>query len=133
MEPIDSELMNFVTAFIQPFQLEKVVDALRRVPDFPGMSVSEVRGFGRHGAHPPHAGEPEEVDPFKRKVRIEIFCRARELGAIVETIREAARTGNPGDGKILIGTLAWAVRIRTGEEGPVALLSGHSSGRHEHR
>jgi len=132
MEPIDSELMNSVTAFIQPFQLERVVDALRRVPDFPGMSVTEVRGFGRHGAHPPVAGEREEVDPFKKKVRIEIFCRANELSTIVDTIRETAHTGNPGDGKILIGTLAGAVRIRTGEEGAAALLSGHSSGRHEH-
>lgn len=132
MASIESELMNSVVAFIQPFQLENVVDALRNVPGFPGMSVSEVRGFGRHGAHPPQAGEREEVDPFKPKVRIEIFCRAHELSAIVETIRETARTGNPGDGKILIGTLAWAVRIRTGEEGPSALISGHASGRHDH-
>lgn len=132
MEPIQSELINSVVAFIQPFQLEKVVDALRCVPGFPGMSVSEVRGFGRHGAHPPHEGEREEVDPFRKKVRIEIFCGAQELSTIVETIREAAHTGNPGDGKILIGTLAWAVRIRTSEEGPQALRSGHSSGRHDH-
>ena len=132
MEPMETELMNSVVAFIQPFQLEKVVDALRRIPGFPGMSVSEVGGFGRHGAHPPHRGEREEVDPFKKKVRIEIFCLAHELSAVVDTIRETAHTGNPGDGKILIGTLAWAVRIRTGEEGPAALRSGPASERDEH-
>ena len=132
MEPTESEPMTTIVAFIQPFQLEKVVDALRRIPGFPGMSVTEVGGFGRHGAHPPHRGEREEVDPFKKKVRIEIFCLAHELSGVVDTIRETAHTGNPGDGKILIGTLTWAVRIRTGEEGPAALRSGHASGRHEH-
>ena len=51
---MDSEIITAIVAFIQPFQLDRVVNALRRLPDFPGMSVSDVRGFGRHGAHPPH-------------------------------------------------------------------------------
>ena len=120
---MDSEIINSIVAFIQPFQLDRVVNALRHVPNFPGMSVSEVRGFGRHGAHQPHKGEAAEVDPFKPKVRIEIFCRAPELSNIVEALRGAAHTGNAGDGKILIGTTDWAYRIRTGEEGPAAVLN----------
>jgi nitrogen regulatory protein PII len=119
--------MHAVIAFIQPFMLEQVVDALRLLPSFPGMSVSEVRGFGRLCAHAPHRGERTEVEPFEAKVRIEIYCRDTELRAIVETIREAAHTGNPGDGKILVAPLDRVVRIRTGEDGAEALLCGHPS------
>ena len=64
-------------AFIQPFQLDAVVDALRHVRGFPGLSVSEVRGLGlQRDAHPPRSGERSEVDPFETRVRLEIFCRA---------------------------------------------------------
>jgi nitrogen regulatory protein PII len=114
--------LRHVVAFIQPFQLDSVVDALRRLPQFPGMSVSEVRGFGTHQAHPPRAGEATEVDPFERKMRLEIFCRVPELAAIVEAIRQAAHTGNPGDGMIFAGPVALACRIRTAEWGEEALL-----------
>jgi nitrogen regulatory protein PII len=62
-----------------------------------------------------------EVDPFTPMARIEITCRGQELSVIVETIRQTARTGHPGDGKIFIGTLAWAIRIRTSEEGAAAI------------
>jgi nitrogen regulatory protein PII len=111
-------------AFIQPFQLESVVDSLRRLPGFPGMSVSEVRGFGAHLSHPPHPGESTEVSPFEKRTRIEIFCRAADLTAIVEAIRAAAHTGNRGDGKIFAGPIAIACRIRTAEWGEDALLAG---------
>lgn len=119
--------LRHVVAFIQPFQLDSVVDALRRLPRFPGMSVSEVRGFGAHLAHPPRAGEATEVDPFEEKIRLEIFCRVSELTTIVEAIREAAHTGNPGDGMIFAGPVAVACRIRTAEWGEEALLGGRTS------
>ncbi len=112
-----------IVAFIQPFQLGGVVDALRRLPQFPGMSVSEVRGFGTHGAHPPRPGEATEVDPFERKTRLEIFCRLADLATIVEAIRGAAHTGHPGDGKIFAGPVAIACRIRTADWGEDALVS----------
>ena len=116
--------LRHVVAFIQPFQLDSVVDALRRVPGFPGMSVSEVRGFGSHLSHPPQPGEATEVDPFEARVRLEVFCRVVDLTAIVEAIRTAAHTGNPGDGKIFAGPIAIACRIRTAEWGEDALLAG---------
>jgi nitrogen regulatory protein P-II 1 len=119
---MDSDLINTVVAFIRPFQLDPVVDALRHLPNFPGLSVCDVRGFGRHGAHPPNRGEVAEVDPFAHMVRLEITCRGQELSSIVETIRRTARTGHPGDGKIFISTAAWACRIRTDEEGPDAVF-----------
>ena len=115
--------LDVVVAFIQPFQLEAVVNALRRLPDFPGMSVCEVRGFGAHAAHPPRVGEASEVVPFKKKVRIEICCVHAQLDSIVEAIRSAAHTGNPGDGKVFAHPLALACRIRTGERGKAALLA----------
>jgi nitrogen regulatory protein PII len=125
---MESDLLNIVVAYIQPFRLEAVVDALRALPGFPGMSVSEARGFGRHGAHRPRPGERSEVEAFEPTARIEIACTGSELSGVVETIRETARTGHAGDGKIFIGTLAWAIRIRTGEEGPDAIHGRSGAG-----
>ena len=124
MQPNSS--LNYVVAFIQPFQLDGVVDALRQLPRFPGMSVSDVRGMGAHRAHPPVKGEDTEVHPFEKKVRIEIFCIPSELVAIIETIRKTAHTGNAGDGKIFAGPVTLAYRIRTAEWGEGAILSGRS-------
>ena len=118
--------INVVVAFIQPFQLDNVVDALRRLPSFPGMSVSDVRGVGAHRGDPPRAGESTEWHPFEKKVRVEVFCRPSELVAIIETVRKAAHTGNAGDGKIFAGPVMLAYRIRTGEWGESAILSGSS-------
>ncbi len=114
---MSSGLVNWIVAFIQPFQLERVVDALRSLPRFPGMSVSRVEGFGRLEAHPPREGERTEIDPFKPKVRLEIYCAGTDVASIAETIRQAARTGNPGDGLILVGDSARVYRIRSDAEG----------------
>jgi nitrogen regulatory protein PII len=117
---MSGESLNVVVAFIQPFQLESVVNTLRRLPGFPGMSVTEVRGFGRHGAHPPHEGEPAEVVPLEKKLRLEIYCLSSEATSILHAIRQAAHTGHHGDGKLFVIDVAWAMRIRTGEAGPSA-------------
>ena len=117
--------MHVVVAFVQPFLLEEVVDALRLVRNFPGMSVSEVRGFGRRCAHAPRRGEATEVEPFEERVRIEVCCRGAELKPILDTLSASAHTGNAGDGKIFVVPLEHAVRIRSREEGPEALLCGH--------
>lgn len=118
---MNGESMTAIIAFIQPFQLESVVNALRNTPGFPGMSVTEVRGFGRRGAHPPHEGDLAEVVPLEKKIRLEIYSRGSEASAILQTIRRAAHTGHQGDGKIFVVDVAWAMRIRTGEVGPAAL------------
>ena len=117
---MSGESLNGVIAFIQPFQVESVVNALRRLPRFPGISVTEVRGFGRHGAHPPHEGELAEVAPLEKKIRLEIYCLASEATSILQTIRQAAHTGHPGDGVGFVIDVAWGMRIRTGEAGPAA-------------
>jgi nitrogen regulatory protein PII len=113
--------MNWIVAFIQPFQLEKVVDALREIPGFPGMTVTDAQGFGRLLAHPPRPGESTEVEAFRPRVRLEIACPGTQVSEIAETIRRTARTGNPGDGLVLVSDLAWAYRIRSDVEGPDAL------------
>lgn len=117
-----------VIAFFQPFQLESVVNALRSMPGFPGLSVSEVRGFGRHGAHPPQEGELAEVVPLEKKVRLEVYCLASEATAILKAIRQAAHTGHQGDGKVFVVDVASAMRIRTGEVGLAALDGGAGRG-----
>ncbi len=125
---METELMNVIVAFVQPFQLDGVVAVLRRIPNFPGMSVSEIGGFGSHMAHLPRTGERSEVHPFEPMMRIEIFCRAAEFVAIVEAIRKAAYTGHERDGKIFGGPLGMACRIRTGELGQSALLPPKAEG-----
>lgn len=118
---MESQALAVVIAFIQPFQLESVVDALRRIDGCPGMSVSDVRGVGCTGAHPPRSGKRTEVAPLDRKTRLEIFCRTTDVRVIVEAIRTAAHTGNPGDGKIFVSPVVEAQRIRTGERGEAAV------------
>ena len=117
-----------IVAFIRPFQLAKVTDALRVLPNFPGMSVSDGRGFGSHLAHPPAEGERGEVHPFKEFVRIEIFCRGTDEVAITETILHLSHTGHRGDGKIFVSSVRSARRIRTGDWGDSAVLKQEASG-----
>ncbi len=100
--------MREIKAVIQEFMLPKVVEALRTHPEFPGLTVSRVRGFGR--------SEPEkdlaETDP---KIKLEIVVPAALVESVVELIRSNAHTGRPGDGKIFVSTVDAAVRVRTGE------------------
>ena len=122
-----SSELQVIVAFIQPFQLDAVVDAVRRIPNFPGMSVIEVRGFGAHTAHAPRAGDATEVHPFETHLRLEVFCRLSDASVILETIRIAARTGHPGDGKVFAGAVTAACRIRTTEWGDEALITAPSA------
>lgn len=119
---MDPELLHVIVAFIKPFKLDAVAAAVRRIPNSPGMSASEVGGFGSHLAHPPRPGERSEVHPFEATTRIEIFCTAAMFVAVIEAIRKAADTGQAGDGKIFATQVTTACRIRTGELGSAALL-----------
>jgi nitrogen regulatory protein P-II 1 len=125
---MESSPLQLVVAFIQPFQLDRVVDAVRRIPSFPGMSVSEVRGFGSHAAHLPREGERAEVHPFDTHLRLEVVCRLSDVGDIVEAIRQAAHTGHAGDGKVFAGPVTLGCRIRTGERGEAAVLAAAAKG-----
>ena len=112
--------MKEIKAYIQPFMLQKVTDALHGI-HVRGMSISELKGFGREKDEAyPHHGR-EMVTEFTPKIKIEIVCPDEEYEAIVRTIRENAHTGRRGDGKIFVATVQEAISIRTGERGDEAI------------
>jgi nitrogen regulatory protein P-II 1 len=110
--------MTVVVAYVQPFQLEPLADALRAVPGFPGMTITDARGFGRARAHAPRPGEPGEVDPFRDTVRVEIVCASEAAPHIADTICRAAHTGHDGDGLVLTMPVSSRRRIRDDASGP---------------
>ena len=112
--------MKLITAIIKPFKLDEVKDALKSV-GVAGITVSEVRGFGRQGGHSEtYRGAEYKID-FVPKVRLEIVVDDRLADSVVTTIKESAATGKIGDGKIWVSTVDRLVRIRTGEEGSDAI------------
>lgn len=110
--------MKVITAMVQPFMLSKVTHALEEISGFPGMTVTDVRGFGRekstHDAGAPHRVIEDFVE-YVKKARIEIVARDEMIDLIVETIRRTAHTGNRGDGKIFVWPVEHVVRIQTGD------------------
>ena len=112
--------MKLVTAVVKPFKLEEVKEALRGA-GVQGMTVTEVRGFGRQRGHTEvYRGAEYQVD-FVPKVRIEVLCDDGEVNGVVDAIMKSARTGKIGDGKIFVTPAEQVHRIRTGEAGRDAL------------
>lgn len=112
--------MKIVTAIIKPFKLEEVRDALTAI-GVHGMTVTEVRGFGRQKGHTELYRGSEYVVDFLPKIRIEILTENDKTDTIVDTITKAANTGQIGDGKIYILPVGDVIRIRTGERGADAI------------
>ncbi len=112
--------MKLVTAIIKPFKLDDVRDALAEV-GVQGVTVTEVKGFGRQKGHTELYRGAEYVVDFLPKVKIEAAIDAKQLDKVIEAITKAARTGKIGDGKIFVYDLEQVVRIRTGETGKEAL------------
>ena len=112
--------MKLVTAVIKPFKLDEVKDALKAV-GVAGMTVSEVRGFGRQGGHTEtYRGAEYQID-FVPKVVVEVVIDDDQADLVVETVAKAASTGKIGDGKIWVTEVERIIRIRTGEEGGAAV------------
>jgi nitrogen regulatory protein P-II 1 len=108
--------MKLVTAVVKPFKLDDVKDALKAA-GITGMTVTEVRGFGRQGGHTEtYRGAEYQID-FVPKVSIDLVVDDAVVDSIVDTIAQAAATGKIGDGKIWVTDVERLVRIRTGEEG----------------
>jgi nitrogen regulatory protein PII len=112
--------MKMVTAIIKPFKLDDVRDAIAEI-GIQGMTVSEVRGFGRQKGHTELYRGAEYVVDFLPKLKLEVAVPDDRVEAVVEAIADSAASGRIGDGKIFVHALEQAVRIRTGEEGDEAL------------
>ncbi|HTT04135.1 MAG TPA: P-II family nitrogen regulator [Steroidobacteraceae bacterium] len=112
--------MKLVTAIIKPFKLDEVRSALSEL-GVSGMTVSEVKGFGRQRGHTELYRGAEYVVDFVPKTRIEIAVRADLLEQVIEAILRTAKTGKVGDGKIFVTELQRVIRIRTGETDDSAL------------
>ena len=112
--------MKLIIAIIKPFKLDEVKEALSQV-GVEGMTVTEVKGFGRQKGHTEiYRGSEYTVD-FLPKVKLEIAVTDESVGKVVETISKAAKTGKIGDGKIFVLPLEEIVRIRTNERGDTAV------------
>lgn len=112
--------MKFVTAILKPFKLDDVREALSEI-GVSGVTVTEVKGFGRQKGHTELYRGAEYVVDFLPKVKLEIAIADDQLDQVIEAISKTANTGKIGDGKIFVTDLEQVVRIRTGETGAEAL------------
>ena len=112
--------MKKIEAIIKPFKLDDVKEALNSI-GIQGMTVSEVKGYGRQKGHKEIYRGAEYAVDFIPKIKIEIVVDADRTDQVVETIRESANTGKIGDGKIFVLPVEYALRVRTGETGVDAI------------
>ncbi|MCI0427425.1 MAG: P-II family nitrogen regulator [Nitrospiraceae bacterium] len=112
--------MKMIEAIIKPFKLEEVKDALLEI-GVHGMTVTDVRGFGRQKGNKEIYRGAEYTTDFVPKVKIEVFVTDNLASRVIDTITRSAKTGSVGDGKIFVLDLGSVVRIRTGETGESAL------------
>ncbi len=107
--------MKKIEAIIKPFKLEEVKDALTNI-EVTGMTVSEVKGYGRQQGHSELYRGAEYVVDFLPKIKLEVVVGDEQLEKVLSTITEAAKTGKIGDGKIFVTNIEKVIRIRTGEQ-----------------
>lgn len=112
--------MKRVTAIIKPFKLDSVREALAEI-GVQGITVSEVKGFGRQKGHTELYRGAEYVVDFLPKVKLDIAVKSEMADQVIDAIRDAANTGKIGDGKIFVSSLEQVIRIRTGETGEEAI------------
>ncbi|TNF92010.1 MAG: P-II family nitrogen regulator [Gammaproteobacteria bacterium] len=112
--------MKMVTAIIKPFKLDDVRESLSEI-GVQGLTVTEVKGFGRQKGHTELYRGAEYVVDFLPKVKLEIAIDADKVDSVIDAITKAAQTGKIGDGKIFVSNIEQAIRIRTGETGAEAL------------
>lgn len=112
--------MKKIEAIVRHFKLEDIKNALNEV-GVEGMTITEVKGFGRQKGHTEMYRGTEYAIDFVPKVKIEVVCSDEQIDQIIDTLMNTAQTGQIGDGKIFITELADAIRIRTGERGADAI------------
>jgi nitrogen regulatory protein P-II 1 len=112
--------MKKIEAIIKPFKLDEVCEALNEI-GISGLTVTEVKGFGRQKGHTELYRGAEYVVDFLPQIKIEIVVLAKQVDSVIETIISSARTGKIGDGKIFVTDIEQVVRIRTGETDETAV------------
>ena len=112
--------MKLIMAIIKPFRLDDVRDALSEI-GIKGMTVTEVKGFGRQKGHTELYRGAEYAVHFLPKIKLEVAVQSDLVDRVIESITTAAQTGKIGDGKIFVSEIEQVIRIRTGETGPEAL------------
>ena len=112
--------MKMIEAIIKPFKLDEVKDALLEI-GVHGMTVTEVKGFGRQKGNKETYRGAEYTTDFVPKVKVEVYAADNQVAKVIEAITRSAKTGSVGDGKIFVSDLSSVVRIRTGETGESAL------------
>lgn len=112
--------MKLVTAIIKPFKLDDVREALSDI-GVQGITVTEVKGFGRQKGHTELYRGAEYVVDFLPKIKLEMAINDEMLDQVIETVKETANSGKIGDGKIFVSNIENVIRIRTGESGPEAI------------
>jgi len=112
--------MKLITAIVKPFKLDDVKDALKGAGVM-GMTVTEVRGFGRQGGHTETYRGAEYTIDFLPKIKVELVVDDAVVDQVLDVVTSAAATGKIGDGKIWVTSVDRLVRIRTGEQGPDAI------------
>lgn len=112
--------MKLVTAVIKPHKVDEVKDALRGI-GVQGITITEVKGFGRQGGHTETYRGAEYTIEFTPKVKLEVIVNSEDVAEVTNTIQATAHTGQIGDGKIWVSPVEAIVRIRTGEQGKDAI------------
>jgi nitrogen regulatory protein P-II 1 len=112
--------MKKIEAIIKPFKLDEVKDALQAL-DIKGLTITEVKGFGRQKGHTEIYRGAEYIVDFIPKVKLELILDDGQVPAVLKTLQESARTGKIGDGKIFVLPVEEVIRIRTGETGAAAI------------
>ena len=113
--------MKEIKAVIQPFVLDAVINALKQIPDLPGITVSEVKGFGRSRGVDAAEKVIEGTTEYARKVKLEIVVADSLVEGVIQVLVANAHRGKPGDGKIFISTVDDVVKVRTGERGELGI------------
>ena len=112
--------MKKIEAIVKPFKLDDIKEALQRL-DIKGMTITEVKGFGRQKGHTEIYRGAEYIIDFIPKVKLELILDDAQVPQVLKTIQDAARTGKIGDGKIFVLPVEEVIRIRTGEQGKEAI------------
>ncbi|VAX15502.1 Nitrogen regulatory protein P-II [hydrothermal vent metagenome] len=113
--------MKEIKAIIRPFKLDDVISELHKIEDLPGLTISEIKGFGRTKAKDADDSFQDGLHNYVKRVKIELVVHNDIVDRVVSVIQETAHTGNPGDGKIFVIEVFNTIRIRTNERGEEAI------------